>query len=303
MTAEVHVVLVNYGESSDTIDCLGSLQRMAYPATRVAVVDNASSEESRRALSSFPGVEVLPSAENLGFAGGCNLGIRHALAAGADYIWLLNNDTTVRPDALDRLVQAAQEFPHLDFVGSWIELAERPGTLWFGGGRYRRGSGLIEHIDFGSDVHSHPLHGQLRETDWVTGCSVLVTPRTITRHGYLDENLFLYREDVAWQLGGSDGRPRAALVCEPLVRHKVGATTGTSEGRLGVAFMSRNYLLLALRHAGIAFPVWLARWVRTSVLAYARRRDWASLHAALLGARHLRTPGAQVAALVTQGDR
>lgn len=301
MTAPVFVVLINYKGCRDTLSCLASLRQLRGPTAHLVVVDNGSGDGSAEALRAERDVAVIALGENRGFAGGCNVGMQHAFDEGADYVWLLNNDTIVRPDTLDHLLRAARSRPEIDFIGSWIVHEADPGRLWFGGGTYRWLTGSMQHDDYGREVDGHPQRGDVRETDWISGCSVLVSPRTIARHGYLNEDLFLYREDVAWQLAGSRRKPRAMVVCEPLVRHKVGASTGTSEGRLGVAFMSRNYIKIALRHAGLALPLWMASWTWTAIVRPARHRDWEMLRAALLGVRHLRTPGHRLAAMISEG--
>ena len=81
---------------------------------RVIVVDNGSTDgsvEGLRALGATPIHQIVQAGRNLGFAGGNNLGIRHALARGADFILVLNNDTTVDPMLLDELVAAAERHP------------------------------------------------------------------------------------------------------------------------------------------------------------------------------------------------
>ena len=100
----VYAIVVNYNNIQDTTECIKSLLSQSYPC-KVLLVDNGSEvevvEKLRRA---FPDVEVLRLAENLGYAGGCNAGIRRVIDR-ADYVFLVNNDVVVERDALDRMIE------------------------------------------------------------------------------------------------------------------------------------------------------------------------------------------------------
>src|SRR5437667_353730 len=100
----VWIVILNWNGLSDTLGCLESLQHLHYAAHRIVVVDNGSTDGSAEALRrtrSQPPIEIIEAGRNLGYAGGNNLGIRYALDHGADFILVLNNDTTVDPMLLD----------------------------------------------------------------------------------------------------------------------------------------------------------------------------------------------------------
>lgn len=106
----VYIVILNWNGWQDTLACVTSCCALTWPEYRLLVVDNGSTDGSEAILRDRLATgEVLQSGGNLGFAGGNNVGIRHALAAGAEYVWLLNNDTEVAPDALSELVAALQE--------------------------------------------------------------------------------------------------------------------------------------------------------------------------------------------------
>ena len=105
----VAVVVLNWNGWRDSVQCIQSLKQMDYPDCRIVLVDNASSDDSVLQIrKAFNDLDVLQSGANLGFGGGCNVGIRKALALGVDYIWLINSDTRVAPDALSCLVEVAE---------------------------------------------------------------------------------------------------------------------------------------------------------------------------------------------------
>ncbi len=96
VTPTIVCVLVNWNGWQDTIACLNSLHAQSYPALQVIVVDNGSTNDScQRIREAHPWVTLIETGRNLGFPGGCNAGTRLAMERGADYVWLLNNDTTV----------------------------------------------------------------------------------------------------------------------------------------------------------------------------------------------------------------
>lgn len=285
-------VIVNWNGLEHTTECIRSLAALTYPDLQVIVVDNASTDGSPQAIRDrFPNAVVLQANANLGFAGGCNLGIRHAIATGAEYVWLLNNDTLVRPDALRLLIDVAETHGGCDFFGSWIAFERRPDTLWFGGGSYDWLTGRIRHEDQGKLVAACQARGEVTPTAWITACSLLFRSSVVRRLGLLDESFFLYREEVEWQLRANRKHPRALLLREPLVLHKVGASTGSSESELGRLFMTRNQLKLMRRHAGAAWPIWLVRWCLRYVYKPALKGDLRRVRVAIAAVRLLNVPG------------
>src|SRR6202171_5533946 len=133
----VGCILLNWNGWRDTVDCLAALARLNYENVSVIVVDNGWADESvRRIREAAPGILVLETGSNLGFAGGNNVGIRHALARGADYIWLLSTDTDQDPPALGQLVRKAESNARLGEVGSVLVYADEPSKIQaWGGGR------------------------------------------------------------------------------------------------------------------------------------------------------------------------
>ena len=144
------------------------------------VVDNGTTDDSVAEIGrAFPEVTLLLSGANLGFGGGCNVGIRHALAQGADYVWLINSDATVAPAALTALVQVADSDPALGAVGSVLYEADQPDQiqLW-GGGRVNLWLGLSNHW-----VVPVPI-------SFISGASPLLRRAALEQVGLSDEGRF-----------------------------------------------------------------------------------------------------------------
>jgi GT2 family glycosyltransferase len=285
LRVRVYVIIVNWNGGSDTVECLESLFRSDYPRFTALVCDNGSSDDSLEMIKKWagarglqwrhceaeespgaaPGAEVplvlLSSRRNLGFAGGNNLGIRYALAAAeCDFVWLLNNDTTVEPDALSHLVRRMADSPRAGICGSTLRLYHRRDRVQaFGGGRYLPWIGLPWHYGrFRPSGGSIDAARAERSMNYVEGASMLVSRRFVEEVGPMCEDYFLYFEEADWS---ARGRGRFGLAYAPLsvVYHKVGASIGTSRNPLAKSYLSdyfniRNRILFTRRFHPAALP-------------------------------------------------
>jgi GT2 family glycosyltransferase len=181
----IHAVVLNWNGAERAIACVRSLQALQEPAPHVVVVDNGSTDGSADVLRArLPGVELACAEHNRGFAAGCNVGIARARLAGADWVWLLNNDTAVRPGALAALLERAGVDARIGAVGSW--LVGESAKVW-GGGRVSFLSGLPHHL------HAPAAE---RSLDFLQGASLLLRCAALDDVGMLDEGFFLYWEDT-----------------------------------------------------------------------------------------------------------
>jgi GT2 family glycosyltransferase len=131
---KVCISILNWNGAEKTIACLETVRALDYDNYTVIVVDNASRDESvARIRAAFPDVEVLQAETNLGYAGGHRLALEHVMDRGVDLFWVLNNDTTVRPDALSALVAAYQRWGDAIY-GSVTLRADDELRVQFGGG-------------------------------------------------------------------------------------------------------------------------------------------------------------------------
>lgn len=189
----VLAIVVHWRNVDDTAACLRSLALAAYPALRVAVVDNGSADGAAlAALASELGVRLLVSARNRGFAGGANLGLRLALDEDFAYALLVNNDATVAPEMLSRLVATAEADPTIGAVGPKVLDAAHPARIWYLGGRWR--GWLVAGLGEGA------RDGRCWEVAWpvdfVSGCGMLLRCAALRRVGLFDERFFMYYEDA-----------------------------------------------------------------------------------------------------------
>lgn len=238
----VGIIVLNWNGWPDTLACLASLGQLDYADCSVVVVDNGSTDGSVQHIrQAYPELDLLESGANLGFGGGCNVGIRHALDQGAEYVWLINSDATVAPDALSELVAVADSDPHLGSVGSVLYEADDPARvqLW-GGGRVN--------LWLGRSVHCLTAG----VPDFISGASVLLRAQALREVGLFDQaSFFMYWEDT--DLGFRLRRAGWTLAVAPASRvwHRQSASLGLGNPLLD-EYAARSCFRFLRRHARMA---------------------------------------------------
>lgn len=173
------------------------------------------------------------------------MGIRRALAGGADYIWLLNNDTIIDPDALTELVKVAESAPRVGMVGSKILFHEQPSRIWFVGGFRTPDGGNFLHRGFDEkDVGQYDVPCRV---DFLTGCSLLVKAGLIDEIGLMREDYFLYWEDADWSRSAVEKGWELFYAPAAKVWHKVSVSAGNRSASQW-HYYTRNACLFIERH-------------------------------------------------------
>lgn len=235
----VCVVILSWNRPDHILACLASLRKQDYPSFEVVVVDNGSVDGSPALIRQrFPEVTLVENGRNLGFAGGSNVGITLALARGADYVLLLNDDTEVPPDLLRALVEVGESDPDIGILGPKIYYGNSR-VIWSAGGLVD-GRGWAQHLRVGESDDGLPE--PVREVDYVTGCAVLVKRKVIERVGVLDERFFAYFEETEWCARARRVGFRVVYVPQACMWHKV-APMQHSCSRDYLYLMARNRLL------------------------------------------------------------
>ena len=186
------------------------------------MVDNGSEDDSvERIRNGFPEVRVIETQKNLGFSTGCNVGIRAALEVGADFIWLLNNDTVCPADTLNKLVHRAAGSPEAGLVGTVLMYAHDPAKVQaWGGGR------VLPLIGFATHFRRPVAFGR---NCYTTFASVLCRSEVFLEIGLLYEGFFMYCDDSDFCLRMQKTRWKIVMAEDTVVLHKEGASRATSE--------------------------------------------------------------------------
>jgi GT2 family glycosyltransferase len=273
---KVFTVVLNFNGRRDTMACLSSLQHLHYDNHEVIVVDNGSTDDScSRIQHEFPSVKIIATGKNLGFAGGCNVGIRHALREGAEFIWLLNNDTTVDCGALEALVETARGDSRIGAVGSAIYFMDDPDRIQAWGGGY---------VNFWLGRARHFLKPVSDSSiEFITGASLLISRRVFESVGLLDEEFFMYWEDADFCFRLRKANWRLAVAAQSKVWHKQCASVGQMSVRLDTYFNASAVRFFS-RHAPIPlFSLWIG--VLASIAKRVLRGDWERSRAIWKGAK------------------
>ncbi len=246
---KIAIVIVVWNGLEDTLECIQSLAKDRYPNKELVLVDNGSSDGSAEAVrKEWPGVHVVALSRNAGFTGGNNAGLTEAFRLGAKYAFLLNNDTTVEPDALSALVECAQREPGAAILAPVTHYYDAPGEVWF--------SGAVLDLARGEAVHQ-PAGARMEEgaaypSPWVTGCAMLVRLIAVELVGGLDDRFFLTWEDVDWCVRMREEGWEVLVVPSARIFHKCSRATRRLGG-IRCYYAVRNSLLLAQKHAGLAY--------------------------------------------------
>ena len=272
------VVVLNYHGAADTVSCVSSLVTGS-PEARVLVVDNGSYDGALDEVRSrWPAVRTLQVADNLGFAGGMNVGLRWALdaltdpASGAaahgraetDTVTVLNNDTVVPPGTIARLAQTARTGAA---VSPEVRYLAEPDRVWFGGGTVDPRTNLARHLtDEELAAVDRVAHDTaLRQTDVLAGCCVTATVATWRRVGLFDERYFLIFEDSEWSLRAGEAGVPLVVDRDAVLGHRVSASFIREHSYLGLYYYTRNGLLFGRGRCGGSI-VEAGRFLRHHVL-------------------------------------
>lgn len=269
MPPKVAIVVLNYNGTVDTLECLRSLARCTYANSMTIVVDNASRDGdalARAVQSEFPSVHFLPQSDNTGFSGGNNAGIHHALEQGSEHVILLNNDTTVDPDFITRMIAVAQSDEHIGVIGSKIYFHKEPNRIWFNGADFSWTDGG-KHFQYGEN-DAAPHEQAVIPTAFITGCTMLITKKVIEKIGLLEEAFFMYYEDIDYCLRAQQAGFALRIAQGAHVWHKVSrSSAGMGASRVHY-YHIRNALLLTSRNASKFVKMWVYAW---SIVHYAKQ--------------------------------
>lgn len=195
---KVCISILNWNNAEETLRCVESLSGVFSPHIKIVILDNGSTDSSVEILSNVNHVEFISNPINLGFAGGHNLVIQHALQQGFDYVWLLNNDALVEQDCLAKLLTCAESNPRVGMVSPVIKDLDPPHA-------YQHVLTLLNDTGTGVDECADPIQAANLQTQspsrvilWGTG--LLIKRTTFEKVGLLDEKLFAYSEDTDYSL-------------------------------------------------------------------------------------------------------
>lgn len=302
MLPKVAIVILNWNGWQDSTELMSSLKNASYEPTLIIVIDNASTDHSishierwladnQVSCSIVAGDSTEPkkwvaeqhflfikSDTNLGFCAGNNLGMEWAVKLGADYVLILNNDTLVAPDFLQPMIEVAEGDERVGLVGGIITHCEQPNTIWWAGGSFNRflvARRLLDGQPLDELKQKKPF-----ETEWISGCMMMIPARIFSRFGGYPEEYFIWSEEWDYSLMVSRAGHKLMVAPNAKICHKIGRSLGIMKplnyyyGIRNGLFFKRKYLLWYLWYPYLAQYL-LNRVVRFAQLNFQGRSDLA----------------------------
>lgn len=279
------IITINYNGLKDTCELIETLP-LEDKSIEVIVVDNASTQDEATAIEErYPQVKVIRSKDNLGFAGGNNLGIK---AAQGKFLFFLNNDTVLRPQASDLrpLISRLESSPKMGMVCPKIKFSWGNQLIQFAG--YTPLSPItMRNKAFGCGEVDHGQYNTAHPTPYAHGAAMMIKREVIEKAGMMPECYFLYYEELDWSMmirrAGYDIWYESACT----IYHKESQTTGQNS-LLRTYYITRNRLLFAQRNQlgrtkYITFLYLIGIVAIRDILKYSFQRRWDLARATIRG--------------------
>ena len=280
---KVFVTTISFNNNKATNECLESLEKIIKNnfELHIVVIDNASVKKftATKKYNNFS-LKILLSEENLGFSGGQNLGIKYSLSKGADFIIILNNDTEVDENLINNLVNLFEGnigiiSPKIYFAKGYefhkdrYKENEKGRVIWYAGAVIDWKNVIGKHI--GVDEVDKGQFNSSMETEYATGCCMIVKKQVFEKIGLLNEKYFLYYEDADFSMRAKRNNFKILFAPTAFMWHKNAASAGGSGSPLQDYYITRNRLIFGFRYASLRTKLAL---FRESIKILQIGRDW-----------------------------
>jgi len=254
----VVAIILNTNRREDTLTCLESLKQATYPNLKIIVLDNHSSDGSAMAIHHlYPYVQVITLRENQGYAGNNNVGIEEAIELGAEWMFVLNEDTIIESDCISQLVQEGEKDLRIGVLGPMVYHHDEASIIQSAGGKFTR---FWDAYHLGQNELDQGQFAQPHEVDWISGCAIMVRRAAIEQAGMIDARFFYYWEETEWCL--RIGRAGWRIVHVPIAKVWHKGVQRNYQPKPSVTYYStRNHLFMLLKH-GAPFMAWIFNFVQ-----------------------------------------
>jgi len=270
----VSIISVNYNQLEVTYEMLDSLRRLSFTDFEVILVDNASRENPERAIRDrYPEVVFIRSEDNLGFAGGNNLGVKQSQG---DFLFFVNNDTVLTEGLIENMLAHFEEHPKSGIASPLIYYFEK-----------QDGHELIQYAG-ATPVHSLTARNSIigekeldkgqytltQQTAFAHGAAMMVPRYVIEKAGLMTEYFFLYYEELDWCEKIKNAGFQIHVVPKAKIYHKESVSVGPMS-TLKTYYLNRNRILFMRRNKGagqkiLFFLFWglitMPRWTITYLI-------------------------------------
>jgi GT2 family glycosyltransferase len=242
----VTIIVVTYKGRSDTLECLESLSHLTYPNHKVIVVDQNSQDGTPDAVRTQYGqVQVVENLVNNGFTGGSNLGLATALKRPTEYVFLLNNDTLVEPEIVEKLITPMEEDSTIGIISPIGLYYEKPNIVcWAGSDTDWRGRSQ----NYTCDVSIETLDTRIRETGFVASGGMMIRCAVVEEIGLMDDRFFIYFDDNDFCARARRAKWRVVYLPSAKLWHKISRVQALIGDDFGIYHWQRNRLLYLWKH-------------------------------------------------------
>lgn len=263
----VAVIILNYKVKDLTLGCIASVQNSDYKDFKIYVVDNNSEDELETAVKQIKDVKFIQIGVNLGYTGGNNVGIKQALKDGAEFIFILNPDTTIHPNCIPESLKVVSN-PEVGIVGPKILFGDKK-TIWYAGGILDKLNVVGKHR--GVDEKDCGQYDDLEATDYVSGAAMIVKRGVFDSIGLFDDRYFLYYEDSDFCFRAKQAGFKIMYVSRAVVYHKNAQSTGLGSP-LQDYYITRNRMLFASKFLPFRTQLALYREALRNIAIPSRRK-------------------------------
>lgn len=243
----VSIIILNYNQLKVTCEFIDSARSLTYPRFEIIMIDNASTEDPTEYVHKhYPEVKLIRNQRNLGFTGGNNVGIR---AGKGDFFLIINNDTEVVPDLLEKMLEPFASDPSVGVVSPKIRYYSHPRIIQYAGfTEVNPFTGRNKPI--GGNMEDHGQFNTPGYTAYAHGAAMMVKREVIEKVGLLPDIFFIYYEELDWSAHIRRAGYKVFYQPSALIYHKESITMG-KESPMKAYFHNRNRILFMRRNTTV----------------------------------------------------
>lgn len=270
----VSISILNFNGEENTLECIESLKKIDTSRFKlnVIIIDNGGVEKLNMKNDQWrnASLKVIRNEKNLGFSGGSNVAIRHALKEGSDYVIILNNDTYVDKEFIEKLIKIAEKSeengilvpkiyfaPGYEFHKGKYKKEELGRVFWYAGGEMDWNNVIGHHR--GVDEVDRGQYETTKETELATGCCMLIKKEVFEKIGLFDDKYYLYYEDADLSMRAKKKGFKIVYVPSSIIWHKNAGSAGGSGSKLQDYYITRNRLFFGINYAPIRAKIALLK--------------------------------------------
>ena len=266
---ELAIILLNYNNVEDTLECVESIEKNCESDYTIIVVDNNSTKDSKDILiKNKKRYKLILNPVNEGFAQGNNVGIKWAIDNNFKYIMLLNNDTLIERGSIELLLNEMNSNPNIGIIGPRIMYYPEKNKIWFDGGEIDWFKFIVNHNNIGKKISTQNSDKIKENVSFLTGCCMLINRNLIEQIGYLPEEYFMYYEDVDYCVMVKDAGYDLINLKESIIYHKVSSSSGGEDSTFSIKWGTRNRIIFMNKYK---YKVDKTRYIASVLFFYSTR--------------------------------